>query len=167
MRSLKNLFSILNLLINDFTSVFDKHISRDSLKIKEDEDLDVKVVYTEKFYALEFHEQDVYDRLSKEHDFHIDLVEDLAFEMTRAANLVIEKIRKYLSPKYRDVEGKLLISRASGFQFIRYKLEYSAEEKALTYPYPGLKDFMKERENRDLHIGKGFSKKYLPFRFDQ
>lgn len=84
--------------------------------------------------------------------------------MTRAGNLLIEKIRKYIYPMYRDDEGKLLISYGptEDFSYHTFKVEYNSEEKKLKYQYPGLRKFMEIRENRDLHIGKGIMMSYFP-----
>jgi hypothetical protein len=110
----------------------------------------------------------VYDRLLEEYEFHIALVDDLGLELTRAGNLIIERIRKHISPMYRDKEGKLLINYGPtmDFSYHSLKVEYSIEEKANKYPYLGLKQFMTEREKRDFSFGKGVSEKHLPFKFD-
>lgn len=68
-----------------------------------------------------------------------------------------------LSPKFREEEGKLMITAGPfmDFSWKTYKVEYRKEEKELEMPYPGLKKFMLEREKRDLTIGKGFNKNYF------
>lgn len=163
--------SVLNLkaVLNDLLKVFHEHIVPKSLELKPDEDLETKSVYTEKFYKLIYHEDvKVYDRLMEEYEFHVALVDDLGLELTRAGNLLIERIRKHISPMYRDKEGKLLITYGPTMDFSYYsvKVEYKPDEKTNKYPYPGLKQFMSEREKRDFGFGKGVSEKYLPFKFD-
>jgi hypothetical protein len=165
-KELENAVFNLKEVLNDFLKVFYKHVESKSLEIKEDEDLESKGVYTERFYKLIFHEDEsVYHRLLDEYNFHVALVNDLALELTRAGNLLIEKIRKYISPMYRDKEGKLLITTGPDmdFSYKSYKVEYRGDEKKQTYPYPGLEKFMVDREKRDLCFGTGLSKKYLPF----
>ena len=69
---------------------------------------------------------------------------------------------------YRDKEGKLIITTGPSmdFSYHSYKVEYKHEEKAITYPYPGIRQFMADRENRDLNFGIDVSEKYLRFKFD-
>ena len=158
----------LKAVLNDFLKVFHEHIAPQSLELKPNEDPDTKSVYTETFYKLVFHEDvKVYDRLVEEYEYHVALVNDLGLELTRAGNLLIEKIRKYISPMYRDREGKLLITTGPtmDFSYQSYKVEYKTEEKIMQYQYPGLKLFMTDRESRDLNFGKGLNNKYLPFDF--
>ena len=160
--------SIYNIkaIVNDFLMVFNKHIERESLKTEEGENLETKVLYTERFYKLTFHEDvSVYNRLLDEYEYHTYLIDDLAFELTRAGNLLIEKIRKYIYPMYRENEGKLLIMTGPHFDlsYRTSKLEYNIEEKKEKYQYKGLKDFMTAREGRDHFMGTGINTKYFPF----
>lgn len=159
--------SIYNLktVLNDFITVIYKHAEKDSTKPKEDEDPELKTIFTETFYKLIYHQdQSVYDKLLKEYIYHTELISDLGIELTRAGNLLIEKIRKYIYPMYRDTEGKLLISYGptEDFSYHTFKVEYNYEEKKLKYQYPGLRKFMEIRVNRDLHIGEGIMKSYFP-----
>lgn len=159
-----SVYNIKN-IINDFTSVFYKYADRDSIRLKDDEDAEFKTSYTETFYKLVYHQdQKVYDRLLDDYIYHIELIADLGLELTRAGNLLIEKIRKYIYPMYREDEGKLLISYGptEDLSYHTYKVEYNTEEKLSKYQYPGLKKFMEDREKRDLHIGKGIKKNYFP-----
>lgn len=159
--------SVYNLkaVINDFITVIYEHAERESTKLKDDEDPEIKMVYTETFYKLIYHEDvAVYNRLLEDYIYHTELISDLGLELTRAGNLLIEKIRKYIYPMYRDQEGKLLISYGptEDLSYQTFKVEYSPEDKLLKYQYPGLKKFMEIRENRDLHIGSGINKSYFP-----
>ena len=83
--------------------------------------------------------------------------------MTRACNLLIERIRTYISPMYREVEGKLLVTIGynMGLSFQTYKFEYTEGEKQIKFPYPGLKKFMNIRENKDFNFGSGYDKTYF------
>jgi hypothetical protein len=163
--------SIYNIkaIVNDLLMVFNKHLDRESLKIREGEDLEVKSIDTERFYSLIYYEdQNVYNELLSQYEYHTDLIDDLMFELTRAGNLLIEKIRNYIYPMYREEGGKLLITTGPHFDFSyrTSKLEYGPEEKLEKYQYKGLWDFMTTRENRDKYMGGGVSKKYLPFKFE-
>lgn len=160
--------SILNIkaVLNDFLMVFQKHIKPSSSKLEEGDDPNEKMLYTERFYKLIYHaDPRDYDRLLDEYEFHVALVEDLMLELTRAGNLLIERIRKYIAPNYRDEEGKLLITYGPtmDFSFHSLKVEYKKEEKSVKYPYPGLQRFMSDRGKRDFYFGAGESEKYLPF----
>ena len=156
--------AIVNLknVLNDLVKVFYKHVEDDSLKESEDPEYDT-TVYTRKFYKIQEWNLERYDELLKEYEYHVDLVDDLTLEMTRATNFVIEKIRKFLTPKYREEEGKLLITAGPfmDFSWKTYKVEYKKEEKELEHPYPGLRKFMTERANRDLITGEGFNGNYF------
>src|SRR5690606_13102145 len=91
--------SIYNIkaVVNDLVTVFHKYAERDSIKPKDGEDLEFKTSYTETFYKLTFHEDiKVYNRLLEEYIYHTELITDLGLELTRAGNLLIEKIRKYI-----------------------------------------------------------------------
>lgn len=163
--------SIYNLkaVLNDFLKVFHYHLDAESLRINQKEEIENKMVRTEKFYKSEYHfDRKVYDGLLAEYEYHIDLITDLVLELTRAANYLIEKIRKYISPSYREEEGKLLITYGPDmdFRFVNYKVEYNFEEKGRKYPYIGLREFMEERIERDLCFGTGINEKYLPNKFD-
>ena len=160
--------SIFNLknIINDFTMVFNRYADRESIRIKDDEKPTEKTSYTETFYKLQYHkEQSTYDRLLNDYIYHQQLISDLCIEFTRAGNLLIEKVRKYIYPMYRDEEGKLLLSYGpvEDLSYYTYKVEYNTKQKQLKKQYNGLKDFMIEREKNDFHIGKGFKKDYFPF----
>ena len=146
-------------IINDFMIVFVKHIDWKSFNFQ-DENHKRKVIYTARFYKLEWHEQDVYDDLLKKYKFHVVLIYDLMIELTKASNLLIQKIRKYLNPIYREHEGKLLINTDQYPNRVT-KIEYNSDERMKKSPYGGLEYFMKTREKRSNCIGKGISDEYL------
>lgn len=163
---LENAIFNIKTIVNDFMMVFNKYVDRKSLELKDGEDLETKSIYTESFYKLKFHhDQKVYDDLLSQFEYHTDLITDLMFELTRACNLLIEKIRDYIYPSYREVEGKLLITTGPhmDFSYQTSKLEYSSEEKKEKFQYKGLRDFMTTRETRQSHMGKGISENYFPF----
>jgi hypothetical protein len=167
---LENAVFNLKAVLNDFLKVFHEHIADKSVDLKDGEDVESKSVYTERFYKLIYHKDiEVYNRLLKDYEYHVALVDDLGLELTRAGNLLIEKIRKYISPMYRDKEGKLLITTGPSmdFSYQSYKVEYKPEEKLLDYPYLGLEKFMTNRADRDLNFGVGLNKNYLPFDFEK
>lgn len=132
-------------ILNDFIQTFKKY------KIEEG-----NLYVTEKIYKrLNYWDPDKYSLLSKEFDFHVDLVQDLVIELTRAANFVCDKVRKYFLYNYRLDKGILLIMGGpySDMSFRTYRVEYSTDLEGT--PYKNLESFMIDRENRDLHFGRG------------
>lgn len=118
---------------------------------------------TRKFYKIREWNPEEYDELHKKYMYHVALVEDLTYELTRGLNYLFEKVREFILPSYRLDEGVLLIEIGPFIDFTwrTYRLEYKEEEKA-DYPYPNLKDFMRIRESRDHSRGKGYSPDYFP-----
>ncbi len=146
---------------NDFVRVFEKYAERiDPSRLDEEDPL----ISTEKFYHIQEWNPELYQKLGDKYDFHHLLVEDLALEMTRAANYILEMVRKDLFPNFRIKEGVLLnsIGPFADFTFKTVRTEYREDEK--TELYPGLREFMKIRVNRDYPRGEGVSEDYFnPF----
>lgn len=106
---------------------------------------------TEKFYQIDEWNEGRYHDLLEQYRFHVFLIEDLALELTRAANFLLENIRKFLLPRYREKEGYFTVT-AGPFIDLTHKTtipKYSQSEKENNYPYPGLNRFLTERKNRD------------------
>lgn len=158
------IFNLKNIL-NDLLKVFDEYAETEA-EITSDEE-EYKIIHTRKFYQIDRWDTKLYHKLLDQYEYHVDLVQDLVLELTRGANFTIEKTRKYINPKYRENEGKLLItsgpSMDSGWR--TFKVEYKPEEKKDIKPYHGLKSFMSERETRDSNFGEGVNTNYLPERF--
>lgn len=156
-------FAFINfrIVINDFIKVFDLYKE----KIRDD----VEPYYnTEKFYKrLEEWDVEKYNQLSTQYDFHVDLVQDLMCEMTRAANYLCDQIRKQLSSSFRINEGVLLIETGPdmSFSYQTVRLEYNTTDNTVL-KYPGLEKFMETRQDRGYHFGNGVSKKYLKHKFN-
>ena len=89
------------------------------------------------------------------YEWYANLLEDLALELTRAANLVCEAVRQTIDPRYRLSEG--LVTLESGpyqdFMTRLHRPRYRVEDGWA--PYPGLRDFLTVREQRDEHRGSG------------
>lgn len=160
-----SIFNLKNVL-NDLLKVFHEYADEDAINRAEESDED-RTIRTKKFYKIKEWNPELYNQLLERFDYHVSLVEDLVLEMTRAANLVIEKIRIYIYQKYREEEGKLLLTSGPeiDFSWKTFKVEYKTEEKKENHPYHGLKNFMTDRENRDIHYGEGVDTHYLPERF--
>jgi hypothetical protein len=150
--SLKN----FNNVLNDFFVVFETH------RIKDDDWYN-----TESFYKTSYFEQDVYNRLLNEFNYHVDLVQDLILELTRAGNRIIRAVRNNLFSTFRNDEGVLITEYGPtiDLRFNIIRVQYSNFKEKEEFNYLNLKDFMTRRETRGIHFGKGESSKYLPERF--
>lgn len=151
--------SIQNLkkVTNDFLSVFDKH----------SEEVGVDEIWTNKFYKIDEWDAERYKKLSIKYDYHIKLILDLTCELTRAMNYLFDNVRLYLLSSFRLDEGVLLIEDGPTMDMKWYivRLEYKGNER-IDIPYPGLKEFMDIRKNRDVHYGEGYSSDYFPTTFE-
>lgn len=126
-------------VLQDLLDVFDRHIDYD----REDEQL----LWTEKFYKIREWDDERYARLLKQYNKHVELVNDLFFELTRAANFVCDCVREFVFDSYRLTEGAVLIERHSvGFELktVRVRVEYRGGERT-EMPYPGLEEFKRVR----------------------
>lgn len=147
--------SILNFknVLNDYLKVFDEHA----------EVVGNDLIRTKKFYKISEWDTERYERLSIKYDYHISLVLDLACELTRAMNYLFDNVRAELLHSFRLNEGVLLIETGPSMDmtWTTFRLEYKKDER-IEYPYPGLKEFMEIRKNRELNYGEGISKDYFP-----
>ena len=134
-------------VLQDLLKVFDQHIDHD----RKDE----RYIHTKKFYKIPEWDPELYARLAKQYDEHVNLVNDLFFELTRAANYICDRVRETIFDGYRLKEGALLIERHSvGFELktVTAKVEYRGRERT-EMPYPGLTGFKKVRyQTRDYAL---------------
>jgi len=133
-------------VLNDLLVTFREH--------SEDEPSGGGLLRTEKFYKIDRWDQELYGRLAKRFDFHVDLLHDLTFELSRAANYVCDHVRMHLDRSYRLEEGVLIVERQAGLSWDSYRNEYQDDERSVQ-PYPGLESFFEVRGTRDVAIGKG------------
>jgi hypothetical protein len=112
---------------------------------------------TKKFYHIREWDEERYQRLSDQYDFHVDLVEDLMLELSRAANLICDRVRQYLVGSYRLHEGRLVAQYGptGPLTFHDVVVQYSPDERVRDFPYLGLEKFFTDRAGRDLHFGEG------------
>jgi hypothetical protein len=153
---------------NNFRVVMDDFINVFSFYKEKDGDVDDPLYTTEKFYKkLTKWDEEKYNQFLKQFDFHVELVQDLMCEMTRAANYLCDQIRKQLSSSFRINEGVLLIETGPdmSFSYHTVRLEYKTTDQTFI-KYPGLEKFMKTRQDRGYHFGNGVNKKYLKQTFD-
>jgi len=109
---------------------------------------------TEQFYKIREWDEATYQRLLKQFEFHVDLIHDLTFELTRAANYVCDQVRESLDRTFRIEPGVLLVSRSAGMSWYTIRTEYRDEERT-EFPYPGLKAYMDARTSRSYCVGQG------------
>ena len=115
---------------------------------------------TEKFYRIDYWDDKVYSELLKEFNFHVDLIQDLVLEITRAANYICDNVRKYIIRNFRISEGILLVTYGPcrDFSFNTIRVEYIGSERILK-PYSNLEIFKEVRVDRDFAFGVGKSVK--------
>ncbi|WP_340104900.1 HNH endonuclease [Rhodohalobacter sp. 8-1] len=137
-------------VLNSLTKVFDKY--------KEERNGEL---WTRKFYKIDRYDPKIYEDQLDKFNYHVDLVEDLTLELTRAGNFLCEKIRDTIHPTFREEEGKLLVTSGPdmAFEWTTFTLEYSKEERENGL-YPGLQKFLKVRAKRDIHFGEGIREDY-------
>ncbi len=136
-------------VLRDFLRVFHRHSEKQ-------DDLYVTV----KFYKVRGEERGLYHELREAYDFHVDLVQDLMLELTRAANYICERVRQFVDPTFRIKEGIILVvtGPTSTMSFELLRTRYYDNERTLR-PYPGLDQFKIARKNRDVHFGSGVEPK--------
>ncbi|MEN3281491.1 MAG: hypothetical protein V7607_2631 [Solirubrobacteraceae bacterium] len=94
-------------------------------------------------------------RLDAMYEWYANLLEDLAIELTRAANLVCEAVRQTIDARYRLEEGLIVLESGPYTDFMTrlHRPRYKGSDGWL--PYPGLRPFLTVREDRDEHRGSG------------
>jgi hypothetical protein len=107
---------------------------------------------TVKFYSTPYPGPDEHDRLLEQFEYHIRFTADLILELTRAANLICDLIRKNILHGYRLREGRLLVIYSELQELV---VEYSSDERKLRFPFAGLDSFRTDREARDFCYGAG------------
>jgi hypothetical protein len=140
-------FNNFRSVLEDFHNLFSKHAERSGSG----------GLFTRKFYQIDRWDEELYHRLAREYDFHVDLVSDLMLELTRAANLICDMVRKNVDRNYHRKDGLLLVQRGpnSDLSYSEFPVEYSASERAQDLPYKGIDNFMISRSTRDYNIGSG------------
>lgn len=143
---LERAFGNFGHVLNDLQETFRLHA--------EPRKSDISVVATCRFYKIDRWDEKLYHRLLGEYEEHVDLVKDFTLELTRAANLVCDEVRRALQPSFRMSEGRLLIQYGpnENLGFVTLAVAYSDAEAASGL-YPGLEDFKAQRGRRDAAFG--------------
>ena len=145
---LESSFQNFRRVLNDFHETFREHAETF---------VQADMLMTRKFYQSDEWNEERYERLGRQYEFHVGLVQDLMLELSRAANLICDRVREDLIHHYRLSKGRLIIQTGPTMTMTFHDIvvQYSPEERVRELPYPGLKAFLIERANRDLHFGKG------------
>jgi hypothetical protein len=144
---LERAFANFRVVLQDFQECFREHAEprgHDSLA-------------TRKFYKIDEYNEELYRLLLKRYEFHVDVVDDLMLELTRAANLICDYVRQHLMHGYRLSEGRLVVQIGPTIELkvIEVVPQYSLEERAQEFPYGGLASFLVSRVARDRSFGEG------------
>ena len=121
--------------------------------------------FYKKYYRDMFQNDDEYSfekerQALDKYNYHIALITDLVFELTRAANYVCDQIRLYIFEGFRIKEGAILVSSGDFSGYDTFRVEYRGDQR-IEYPYKGLRDFMESRKSRDFKVGKGIEESYF------
>jgi hypothetical protein len=94
-------------------------------------------------------------RLGELYEWYAFLLEDMALELTRAANLVCEGVRQTLDARYRLEQGLVILESGPYTDFLTRLHRPCYAPGSGWSPYRGLDDFLSAREQRDEHRGAG------------
>ena len=145
--SLEEAFENFRRVLEDFHNTF----------LDESEEFGERLM-TRKFYKTPDWDEERYHKLLRRYEYHVGMVNDLMLELTRAANLVCDEVRKYLMPWYRRDEGRLMVQSGPSldFKFSEWVPQYRPDETTESFPYPGLEAFQDVRSTREgVHFGSG------------
>jgi hypothetical protein len=113
------------------------------------------VVFVDRVYNERSFDQDTYQFLRQRSGYSRDLAADLTIELTRAVNLVADRVREHLWPSYRLAEGYATIGLGFNPDLTFETLRPLYPPDAPARPYPGLRKFVTERAERDYAVGEG------------
>ena len=117
-------FQNFNLVLSDLLRIFRSRTEERGERL-----------WTEKFYR-HARDRESRARLSREFDFHVDLVEDLTLELTRAANYVCDRVRESFDPTFRIEEG-IVLAQSGPYMVDEWRfqrVQYREAERTLQRP---------------------------------
>jgi hypothetical protein len=112
-------------------------------------------VLVDRVYKENHYEQEQYEFLLKRSNYHRDLAADLTIELTRAVNLVADRVRENLWPSYRLDQGRTTIGIGLDMNMSYRTLVPLYDVGAPDKPYPGLQQFAIDRADRSYSVGEG------------
>ena len=145
--TLERAFENFRLVLEDFHNTF----------LSETEVLGERLI-TVRFYQIREWNEERYQSLLRQYEYHVGMVSDLMLELTRAANLICDEVRLNLMPWYRRDEGRLMVQSGPtlDLSFTEWVAQYRPEETLAGRPYGGLEAFRNDRSTRDgVHFGSG------------
>jgi hypothetical protein len=101
------------------------------------------------------YDEDTYKFLQRRSEYNRDLAADLTIELTRAVNLVADRVREHLWSSYRLAEGYATIGVGLNADLSFETLRPLYSPNSPPQPYPGLRHFVTERAERDYAVGEG------------
>ena len=146
---LRRILSTLLNVIGDLIDTFDQHCE------EVNPDQDDPWFRTAKFYKIggwssnRTAEVELYEA-------HINLLSDLALELTRVVNWLCDFVRREFNPMFRFEQGAIQVEGGpfQGADTRWFRPEYSSDDLSRPGgPYGSLEDFKTERFSRDFHTG--------------
>jgi len=142
-------------ILHDFLKVFSRYIDYRNENDQQNR------LFTKKFYKINYYDEESYNKLGNEYDFHCHLLEDLVFELTKSANRIVEMVREHLVKGYRQVEGNLILHRGMDINHKEYS--YMPVYASSSEYYPRLELFSKAKfkERQGIVENDNYIKEYL------
>ncbi|MCY0948729.1 hypothetical protein [Streptomyces sp. H27-S2] len=93
----------------------------------------------EKHKEIDWDEK-LYKQYGDEFDFLVDLIHELVYHATAAANLICDRVRDEVDYGYRFDEGRISVTRGPNefLRFEHFRPSYADEHRLSGDPYPGL-----------------------------
>lgn len=144
---LRDSFENFRRVLEDLQNTFHRHSEKGE-----------KAFHIRLFYEIDEWNPPKWETGYKKFVFHITLIQDLTLELTRSANYICDRVRQYMDHSFRLEVGKIMVRTAGMWPDLwRYNCdEYEGRER-ISIPYPGLKQFMTDRTQRNRCIGAGES----------
>jgi hypothetical protein len=149
--NLKMTIQTLGRVVNDFLVTLNAHI-----ELWQPTDT-IRMVRTSRFYKLDTWDPPRYHRLLKEHEEHVELLQDLVLEVTRYSNYIIQQARDQVDSSYCDEQGWLVVMMGPlGFdlRYDTFKPTFSDQDFEFGQPYRGKEQFRQDRLTRSLRAGE-------------
>lgn len=140
---LEKAFSNYRFILQDLQNVFHRHA---------EERHKGETLVFRKFYKIDEWNEPLYFRLLKEYEDQTTLISDLVAELTRAANYILDQVRKHLNPSYRLQSGRLMFQYGPtmGLSWHTVVSQYTKAEQGSAKLYPGIEKFRSLRFERDF-----------------
>jgi len=140
--TLRESIQTLNDVLFDLLQTFEKYV--------EPRNPESNLVRTERFYKIDRWDPPLYHHLLREYRYHVNLVCDLAFELTRYNNLVADIIREEIDGSFRFKQGAFTVRESDFLRWTIRRPEFTEQERQLGQPYRGPAEFREDRKYRDI-----------------